>query len=130
MRITAKVTFKGPVLSGRAAPIVDRWLTQAVDTVSAEGLRRLHTREQASFKHPTGYYESRTVRDRRGNGYDLTDSRVVYGPWLEGISSRNQQSRFKGYHIFRLVGQQLDWDANAIAEPAVNAMMQELRNGN
>jgi len=32
---------------------------------------------------------------------EVTDSGVVYGPWIEGESSRNQTSRFKGYHSAR-----------------------------
>lgn len=31
----------------------------------------------------------------------LHDSGVVYGPWIEGVSSRNDASRFKGYQMFR-----------------------------
>jgi len=35
------------------------------------------------------------------------DSNVVYGPWLEGISSRNKRTRFKGYGAFRRAKSQL-----------------------
>ena len=38
----------------------------------------------------------------------IHDSKVIYGPWLEGISSRNQTSRFKGYSLFRKAHQQLE----------------------
>ena len=31
----------------------------------------------------------------------IWDSGVVYGPWLEGVGSRNETSRFKGYRMFR-----------------------------
>lgn len=31
----------------------------------------------------------------------ISDGGVVYGPWLEGVGSRNQSTRFKGYFSFR-----------------------------
>jgi len=31
----------------------------------------------------------------------ITDGGVVYGPWLEGVGSRNEVTRFKGYSSFR-----------------------------
>jgi hypothetical protein len=31
----------------------------------------------------------------------------VYGPWLEGVGSRNNTTRFKGYHAFRNAAQAL-----------------------
>ncbi len=37
----------------------------------------------------------------------ITDGGVVYGPWLEGVSSRNQRTRFKGYASFRKTAQWL-----------------------
>jgi len=38
----------------------------------------------------------------------ITDGGVVYGPWLEGISSRNMTTRFKGYMTFRKTSQELE----------------------
>ena len=37
----------------------------------------------------------------------ITDGGMVYGPWLEGIGSRNETSRFKGYSSFRKTAQWL-----------------------
>ena len=37
----------------------------------------------------------------------IEDGNVVYGPWLEGESSRNQTTRFKGYFTFRKTSQEL-----------------------
>src|SRR3546814_20243239 len=31
-----------------------------------------------------------------------------YGPWLEGVGSRNNTTRFKGYHAFRKAADALD----------------------
>ena len=37
----------------------------------------------------------------------IEDGNVIYGPWLEGASSRNQRTRFKGYAQFRMTKQYL-----------------------
>jgi hypothetical protein len=41
---------------------------------------------------------------------------AVYTGWLEGVSSRNQTTRFKGYRLFRQAGQELNQRAQATAE--------------
>jgi hypothetical protein len=57
-----------------------------------------------SFKHPTGYYESHVEIRNTATGQEVWDGGFagpVYGPWLEGVGSRNNTTRFKGYHAFR-----------------------------
>jgi KDO2-lipid IV(A) lauroyltransferase len=46
----------------------------------------------------------------------VTSDLATYGPWLEGTGSRNLTTRFKGYHTFRLVSQQVDEEAGPVAE--------------
>jgi hypothetical protein len=47
----------------------------------------------------------------------VTDTPVVYGPWLEGVGSRNAPTtRFPGYHTFQLVSQKIDGEAGSLAE--------------
>lgn len=56
------------------------------------------------FKQPTGYYESHVRISNSTHGLRVEDggnNGPVYGPWLEGVGSRNNTTRFKGYHAFR-----------------------------
>jgi hypothetical protein len=56
------------------------------------------------FRQPTGYYESHVHISNASSGLEVTDGGWAgpkYGPWLEGVGSRNQTTRFKGYHAFR-----------------------------
>jgi hypothetical protein len=65
----------------------------------------------ASFKLPTGYYESRVHISNSMGGLEIGDggqAGPVYGPWLEGVGSRNVTTRFKGYHTFRKVTTMLE----------------------
>lgn len=82
------------------------------------------------LRHPTGYYASHIMTSTRSDGLDVTDSRVIYGPWLEGVGSRNKTTRFKGYFTFRIVAQQLDRDAMSLIHEDISRMVRELNGGN
>src|SRR5438094_9941435 len=77
------------------------------------------------LQHPTGYYESQAVKDRVApQTYSINDSNVIYGPWLEGIGSRNAPvTRFAGYHTFRIVRNRMAQKAGAIAKAAIARQM-------
>ena len=64
------------------------------------------------LRHPTGRYESEIRIDGGGAEIHVNDGTIVYGPWLEGDGSRNSpNTKFPGYHTFRIAGQQIDHDA-------------------
>jgi hypothetical protein len=52
----------------------------------------------------------------------VDDSNVIYGPWLEGVGSRNEKTRFKGYFTFRKAAQKL----NDMAQHTVDAAVAKL----
>lgn len=127
--IGSHITTSGPLFDGSADRIVKRNTREMDRTLGDEGVRRVHDRLHQVLRHPTGYYESRVVSTLRSDGADVTDSRVVYGPWLEGVGSRNQTTRFKGYFTFRLVASELDHAALDVVEPIVHKMVRELNGG-
>lgn len=114
------VRLKGAVVEGRA-PAVIKIMTEAVleevaDYTRFEVLMGL----DATLQHPTGYYESNVTKEPRGPGViSVNDSGVIYGPWLEGTSSRNQSTSFKGYANFRGARNRVGQKAGAIAEATV-----------
>lgn len=82
------------------------------------------------FKHPTGYYESRTVADVRSEPFKVWDSDVIYGPWLEGTSRRNATTRFKGYHSFRKATGTIQRDVPRVTQIIVNRVVGQLNASN
>jgi hypothetical protein len=114
--IDVEVKVSGPVFDGRAGKAVDDFFIEAEDHVADEGVNLVGIWLGLKLRNPTGFYESRIVSDRQRDDAQVTDSKVVYGPWLEGVSSRNQSSRFKGYRTFRIVAQDLQGDASRLAE--------------
>lgn len=78
-------------------------------------LRTFHT----SFKEPTGYYESHVRVHSTPSGQEVWDggqAGPAYGPWLEGVGSRNDTTRFKGYHAFRKAAAALEARIEAMGE--------------
>lgn len=117
MNDSITIRKSGPIFDGRAQAVVGVYLDEATDEVADQGVNDVHAVLGTVLKNPTGYYESRIVTDvSRSEISFVTDSGVIYGSWLEGTSSRNQSTRFKGYTSFRKATQVLDTKASAIAE--------------
>lgn len=137
------VTCTGPLFDGRAERAVTRGLADIRRKVALEGERLAGSALMASIRHHGRGKAVRSVtitdksRTYQTGKYSMPvlcgpDEEIVttelasYGPWLDGSGSRNQTTRFKGYHSFRLAGQQLDRLAEGIAEDAIQPYIREM----
>lgn len=107
----------GPIFDGRAQRAAHGYCEELEDDLADQAVDELHKEFDLHFKHPTGYYKSQ-VKVRYGSGEKVVDDGgVVYGPWLEGVGSRNfPATRFRGYASFRRVFQRIDKRSKAYAE--------------
>lgn len=114
---TVHVRLRGALVQGRAPAIVDHMIEQAVAEVADYTKFEVLTQLDSVLQHPTGHYESQ-IRDQPMTRFlhRIHDSGVVYGPWLEGVSSRNATTRFKGYHTFRIVRGRMSRKMTAVVE--------------
>lgn len=110
------VEISGPLFDGRANAAVNAFTDAAEERIAEVGVNMVRTQLDRVLRNPTGYYESQVQTDRSVGDMAINDNGVVYGPWLEGVESRNRTTRFKGYSTFRIVTQQLDAVAMNIAE--------------
>lgn len=129
--MSSDVIMTGPVFDGRAEAYVKVYEHNTVALLAERGAAWIKEFLPTRYKYlghfggnpddnpvppDAGYYESRVhAAYVSSEEYRITDDEVVYGPWLEGVSNRNETSRFKGYSAFRLGAQQLDHDAEAFA---------------
>lgn len=104
------ITKSGPLFEpGLADHLIRRWLDGEVAETAHEGERLVRNELSIHLQHPTGHYEAQIQHRVTGELHaQVDDDGVVYGPWLEGTSSRNQTTRFKGYASFRKAAQELD----------------------
>lgn len=126
-RLNVKATHKGAIFSASATKAeAARMVISINDALAQEGVNRVQARLKTVLKNPTGFYQSNIMVERREIYRGVTDNGVIYGGWLEGVSSRNRTTRFKGYRTFRLVKQDLNRDAERLAQPMVDAYVRRL----
>jgi hypothetical protein len=106
--VNIDVNVWGPVLDGRARRIIDDFLDEAKWVVGSQGLANVQVILDRRIRFPTPYYETQVMVQRRADDVAVHDRGIIYGPWLEGVGSRNRTTRFKGYHSFRQATQELD----------------------
>jgi hypothetical protein len=60
------------------------------------------------------------------SAWEVHDSGIVYGPWLEGEGSRNKTTPFKGYRMFRKVATQINRKAARMLQPQTRRYVEAL----
>ena len=115
--MTSPVTVSGPLFDGRAATAARELCDQIEYTVAWQAYAEARQVMDASFRHPTPYYEVQVTVQPRGEEMVVHDRGIAYGPWLEG-GARSRPSRFRGYHSFRR--------ATAAVLPQVGRLVQNL----
>jgi hypothetical protein len=119
-------TVQGPLFDGTAQRELVAFANTMVAAVADAAVEMVRDRLRSVLQHPTGRYEKAIHAVPSGDSFRLTDSDVVYGPWLEGVSSRNRTTRFKGYSTFRKVRDELAQRAPSIAEKVLPPFLERM----
>jgi hypothetical protein len=114
MNLSVKVATQGPLFTRAAADKMVKAVNSATRELVQKGEQRLAEQlrprpagvylsvEQAGpGKASTGNYRRNISTEFKNMSAIIYDGNVVYGPWLEGIGSRNATTRFKGYGVYR-----------------------------
>ncbi len=98
------LTERGLFLEGRHGPVVRQFFEDAKQLVSRNGEEQIRLRVTRRAKHPTGSFAGavHTKDFKKGRTIQADYPQILRGPWLEGVSTRNTSTRFKGYRMFRL----------------------------
>lgn len=114
MLLDVSTTARGPMFDGRARAAANAYVDRLEHELAEEGLEILRGEMHRVFRNPTGYYESRC---KVVDGHKISDSRVVYGPWLAGIGSRNYPvTKFRGYDHWIVTRDKLNARKRGIGE--------------
>jgi hypothetical protein len=123
------VNERGPLFTG----VAEAELAAAVLAVQKEVASYAEFQWQMnmteSFQHPSEppRYQSHVNTMKRGSDLVVNDgwpgSGLVYGPWLEGVGSRNASTRFKGYFALRRAANSVTQKTAAIAKPVIDAFI-------
>lgn len=95
MRLDVSTDTRGPLFDGRARAAANAYVNRLERDLADTGRTILLEQLDRVLKTQTPYY---TTRIEVVDGNKIWDNRVVYGPWLAGIGSRNYPvTKFKGY---------------------------------
>jgi hypothetical protein len=95
MRLDVSTSARGPMFDGRARIAANAYVDELEHRLAEDGRSILLDQLDRVLQTQTPYYATRIeVVD----GNKIWDNRVIYGPWLAGIGSRNYPAtKFKGY---------------------------------
>lgn len=142
----AEVTLSGPLFNTEGVEILADGVLAARHAVADKGIELVRAAFDEHIRVNTGRHvasitvtdESRSYTSSPGRrSYTMTvdvpaktsvvtTSNATYGPWLEGVGSRNSSTRFKGYWGFRQAASELDGQAQQLAEDALAPYVEKL----
>ena len=137
MTVTAQFKFSGPLFTGPKSKVrgpMEAAVRELVGDGESKLAKILSPRPsgvylsvaQAGRNASKGNYRGNLSTQFKGLHGTITDGGVVYGPWLEGLSSRNRTTRFEGYMSFRKVAQFLQRNALKVVQSHINKMVRNL----
>jgi hypothetical protein len=121
------VHARGPIFDGTSALARRRAIHEGVDDIARHAKTEWLANLDSSIRHQTPYYTTKVTIDEVGYFEErVWDDNVIYGPWLEGVGSRNATTRFKGYASLRRAYQEVDRLAPEIMERAIERRIREI----
>ena len=119
LSIQTRMHASGPLFDHRSTAAFDDFQEELEEEAAEWALDHIKDTYHRSFRNPTPAYEF-TVRVRKSRAgsevWDGGHGGAVYGPWLEGVGSRNRTTRFKGYWAFRKATAALDRNIDDIGD--------------
>lgn len=127
-RISAYVTVAGPLMEGRGPQILQRFFDDATKLVAEHGRDELKKRATGKPRHPTGAFAGAiTIKPfKKGKTIIADYPEVLYGPWLEGVSTRNASTGFAGYRMFKLTRGRLRKQVGELVQGLLDKAVAEL----
>lgn len=114
MRLDVSTSRSGPLFDGRARAAANAYVNRLERDLAETGRTILLEELDRVLKTQTPIY---TTRIKVEDGNTITDSRMVYGPWLAGVGSRNYPvTRFKGYDHWNVTRDRLNARKRGIGE--------------
>lgn len=116
LTITLGASVNSPLADGRTQEALHQWLDASKKEVADLAVTNLRSIKMDKSGRGTGHYQSEIRQSLTTFNDVLIDDPVIYGPWLEGFTERNESTRFKGYRLWRQTSQKIGAEAGDIAE--------------
>ena len=101
------IITRGPIFRLGAGP-VRQAISDSIEELVGLGEREVKLQLYSGHGLISGHLKRSIFGERLSSRHGIIhDSKVEYGPWIEGTSSRNKTTRFKGYQMFKRARQKL-----------------------
>ena len=129
MAVGVRIVTSGALFRLGGGPI-SKAIEDAIIDIVARGEELVKEQLKPGHGLVTGHYRRSIHGELEDSRHGVIhDNKVIYGPWLEGTSSRNASTRFKGYSMFRRARQQLDREKNDIVSRQMRKAVGRLNGG-
>jgi hypothetical protein len=133
LKIKIQPVIVGPIADGTATRACTEWAETVTGRLGDEAVDLLRAFPMNKSGRATGAFREtlRAVR-RSPTQVSVTGPQikgVAWSSWLEGTSSRNESTKFRGYHLFRAARLALDKTAPGIGQQVLDELMPELGGG-
>jgi hypothetical protein len=130
LTVTVATKISGPIAEGKAPEILQRYAEDVTQAVADRGAELLRAFPMDKTGRATGAFQRELHPVRRNRDTVVISGPVqrgvVWAPWLEGTTRRNESTHFGGYHLFRKTRLQLDREAARIAADRLQPYIEEL----
>jgi hypothetical protein len=129
MAITG-VSFSGPLFD--EPELLDQMTKAIQDTVGDDLFVKWESLLEENIRHSGPIYQSFIQVKDTPDGAVVNDgweenNELPYGPWLEGVGSRNSPvTRFPGYFSLRDAGDETEEQLQEIAQPVVDEYLERI----
>jgi hypothetical protein len=128
-----EISYSGPLFDGSAAAMVEQMLEAVRTTVAGQALVEWESGMEEHIRHSGPVYQTYAqARDEGGtervvnDGWGETND-LPYGPWLEGVGSRNSPvTIFPGYHSLRDAFETTTGQVEELAAPVVEEWVEKI----
>lgn len=127
MAIRVEASATGPLFETAVTARVETAIADIVREVTELGVQRLTSAFPTGVPVVTGNLRRNVHPTIAGPMAQIDSGGVVYGAWIEGTSSRNESTRFKGYATYRRATQYLnDEVVPAVVDKRAKKLAREL----
>jgi hypothetical protein len=120
------VDFKGPIFKTDAGRAVKKAIGKAISNVAAAGKREVQASLVEGHGKDSGEFRKGIRRKKVGMTAKVYARDARISAWLQGTSSLNRKSRYKGINLWGEATQRTDQGAGEDARKMVAELVKEL----
>lgn len=130
LKVTLKLDASGPLANGDADKLAEKWVENTTQALGGKAVEMLRAFPMNKSGRARGAFQAQLHTVRKSLNVVTVpgpqQKGVVWSPWLEGKSRRNETTKFAGYGLFRKTRIQLQKLAPQVGQEELDKLMAEI----